>query len=448
MSSAETFTPTPEQVALREARRLKKQKAKAEAHVASSKAPLMNLSKGQITPRSWLTFQDDHQTSSCPVRIMTWNLLAQCLVRRELFPNSDCLKSAQREHMLFNEILSAEGDILCLQEVDRLEKLIPVLEEAKYGHVYAAGPKKKHGCLVAFRKDSYNIHGNIALRYDDIYAHANGSESSRRGLSFRTKNVANVVALAKVGDPGGGYIVATTHLFWHPSYAYERARQAGILLREVVKYREDLGLSSWPCFLAGDFNFHPGEPGYALLAGDALTPAQEQLLAESRVVHVSVDPSVPLTGSTETNEDEDGGAESDPDRVITNAREALPADGLLSSSELAELFAVPTRPRSLYDEGQRLLDKTSGPILRCGERLGLPAHRRGAYEPEWTSYTHFWKTVLDYIWVIDPPDRRAVVTRLLQPHTTDNLQPGLPRKAVCGSDHVSLAAEVRWEGGD
>jgi hypothetical protein len=30
-----------------------------------------------------------------------------------------------------------------------------------------------------------------------------------------------------------------------------RPRQAGILLREVVKYRENLGLSSWPCFLAG-----------------------------------------------------------------------------------------------------------------------------------------------------------------------------------------------------
>ena len=28
-------------------------------------------------------------------------------------------------------------------------------------------------------------------------------------------------------------------------------RQAGILLREVVKYRESLGLLSWPCFLAG-----------------------------------------------------------------------------------------------------------------------------------------------------------------------------------------------------
>ena len=143
--------------------------------------------------------------------------------------------------------------------------------------------------------------------------------------------------------------------------------------------------------LRADFNFHPGEPGYALMAGDALTATQEQLLAESRVVHVSVDPSVPLTGSAETNEDE-----SDPDKVITNAREALPADGLLSSPELAELFVVPTRPRSLYDEGQRLLEEktSSGSILRCGERLGLPVHRRGAYEPEWTSYTHYWKTVL------------------------------------------------------
>lgn len=103
------------------------------------------------------------------------------------------------------------------QEVDRLEKLIPVLEEAKYGHVYAAGPRKKHGSLVAFRKDSYKAHEHIVLCYDDIDVRPDGSEASRKGLSFRTKNVANVVALEKVGGLDEGYIVATTHLFWHPS---------------------------------------------------------------------------------------------------------------------------------------------------------------------------------------------------------------------------------------
>jgi len=207
-------------------------------------------------------------------------------------------------------------------------------------------------------------------------------------------------------------------------------------------------LLSWPCFLAGDFNFSPKEPGYALLVGDPLTPAQEELLEKSRVVHISIDPSVPLTNPTATatndDEDEDG---ADPDRVITNARDATPADGLLSSRELANLFSVPSRPRSLYDEGQRLLEAISGgPVLRCGERMGLDPHQRGAYEPEWTSYTHYWQSVLDYIWVIDPPDRRASVVRLLQPHTTHNLHPGLPRKGISGSDHVSLAAEVQWDG--
>jgi RNA exonuclease NGL2 len=120
------------------------------------------------------------------------------------------------------------------------------------------------------------------------------------------------------------------------------------------------------------------------------------LLERSRVVHVSVDPTVPLTNpAAAANEDEDGGAQADPDRVITNARQASPADGLLSSSELVDLFAVPTlRPRSLYDEGQRLLESISGPVRRCGERLGLPPHKRGAYEPEWTSYTHYWQNVL------------------------------------------------------
>lgn len=124
-------------------------------------------------------------------------------------------------------------------------------------------------------------------------------------------------------------------------------------------------------------------------------------------MHVSVDPSVPLSNPARTNgtsnddDDEGGGggggaetADADPDRVITNARKASPADGLLSSFELAQLFAMTPRPRSLYDEGQRLLESISGPVQRCGERLGLSSHQRGAYEPEWTSYTHYWQSVL------------------------------------------------------
>ncbi|KAI0304974.1 Endonuclease/exonuclease/phosphatase [Russula brevipes] len=441
-----TFTHTPEQLALREARRLKKERAATNAGASAASSPsldiLVNGEKGRIIERPWLAVQGSRPNAPRPAKIMTWNLLAQSLVRRELFPNSDCLKSAQREDMVAMEILSANADILCLQEVDRLEKLIPVLEAAKYDHVYAAGPRKRHGCLIGFRKDALKIRDQFVLHYDDIDVRADGTESSRKGLSFRTKNIANVVALEKTEQPGEGYVVATTHLFWHPLYAYERARQVGILLRQVHEYRKTSGRSSWPCILA-DFNFGPEEPGYALLVGDKLTPAQEALLDRSRVVHVTIDPSVPLTNPGATIDDEEG--QADPYTVITNAREASPADGLLSTSELADLFAVAQRPRSLYDEGQRILGDVSGPVPRYGARAGMPPNRRGAYEPEWTSYTHYWQSVLDYIWVIDPPDQRASVVSLLQPHTTENLRPGLPRKGISGSDHVSLAAEVQWD---
>lgn len=103
------------------------------------------------------------------------------------------------------------------QEVDRLDKLIPVLEEANYDHVYAAGPRKRHGCLIGFRKDAFEIREQFVFCYDDIDIRLDGTNVSRKGLSFRTKNIANIVALQKVGQPNEGYVIATTHLFWHPS---------------------------------------------------------------------------------------------------------------------------------------------------------------------------------------------------------------------------------------
>jgi len=167
--------------------------------------------------------------------------------------------------MLFNEILYADADILCLQvriarakkrathahimhpilqEVDRLEKLIPVLEEAGYGHVYAAAPRKKHGCLIGFRKDSLVVRDQFVLHYDDIDARPHGAEPSGKALSFRTRNVANVVALEKVGQPNEGYVVATTHLFWHPSSVKKNSIET---MREIELTRS--------CALI-IFNFH------------------------------------------------------------------------------------------------------------------------------------------------------------------------------------------------
>jgi RNA exonuclease NGL2 len=98
--------------------------------------------------------------------------------------------------------------------VDRLEKILPFLDNAGYHHVYASGPGKKHGCLIAFDRNKYEKAGEKVVVYD----------TNDRGASFRTKNIGSIVALQDKTMASRGLVVATTHLFWHPSYNYERTR--------------------------------------------------------------------------------------------------------------------------------------------------------------------------------------------------------------------------------
>ena len=52
--------------------------------------------------------------------------------------------------------------------------------------------------------------------------------------------------------------------------------------------------------------------------------------------------------------------------------------------------------------------------------------------------------VADYIFVLDTPRRNVSVVRLAKPHSKEAFGEGLPRKGVCGSDHISLAADLHW----
>ncbi|KAF9229386.1 Endonuclease/exonuclease/phosphatase [Gyrodon lividus] len=348
--------------------------------------------------------------------------------------------------MIHAEILSHDADILCMQEVDTLDKLLPMLDSAGYSYTYAAGPAKPHGCLIAYRRNMFqNVHAEV-IEYDNLEVHHNleFNQQARIGSSHRTKNIGSIVALQWL-DPDSenkGYIVATTHLFWHPAYTYERARQASLLLREVAAFQESRQLHHWPCIIAGDFNFAPDDPAYSLLVGDSLSLEQRERLEISRVVHVSIDPSVPQSVMKEAGEGV-GDEKADPDKVIRNSRDAKPSDGLLSDTGLCDLFRH--RLRSAYDEGQRAqraLLEHKDDVATYGDRKSLPAERSGAHEPMWTSYAHYWKTTLDYIFILDAPKSRTDVVGYVQPHRTEDVVPGLPQTGICGSDHFSLCVQL------
>ncbi|KAF9515632.1 hypothetical protein BS47DRAFT_1371989 [Hydnum rufescens UP504] len=498
---------TAEQLAIRDERRRKKVVAPASTPPAHLDVGwLADESRGKILKRDCVQLRPARSPTSS-VKIMSWNMLAQILVRRELFPYSDCLRGSAREWMLLREILTYSADIVCLQEVDRLEKLIPPLKNAGYSTTYAAGRGKRHGCMILHREPKLRKVNERVVHLDEQYIReGNGTDSQedirrRRGSTRQTKNIALLVALANTIEQGTvsssaveGYIVATCHLFWHPRHVYERARQGAIILREISRFQSENGYSHWPVLFAGDFNSQPTEALYSLLVGDPLTPVQILELELSRVIHSSIDPSVKASmgvsnstdGYDENEEDynEEGAAQDaspttptrsegqqaqtghkgqsettkDPDRVLTNHRPAVPSDGLLSTPELVKLFRN-YKLRSAYgDSYAKIFVPSEGGENTFGSREASEAVqvvRKGRDEPKWTCFTEYWKLTLDYIFICDPPPQteldfippkspRGEIIGLLKTHRAEDLEPGLPKLGVCASDHIALCAEIDY----
>ncbi|GAA5995172.1 hypothetical protein JCM5350_001858 [Sporobolomyces pararoseus] len=369
-------------------------------------------------PREWAKVPrkdgEDDGKESRKLSIMSWNMLAQALVRRELFPGSDCLKGKDRIPPLMAEVLYYAPDVACLQEVDRLSDHLPHLSLTHSYTSFIGYRNKPHGLLIAHKNTVFDKVGERGLRLDEqpieddpeplpASSRANdehvdqpkdgeppASESTEEerppdaatpssrasriaaGLSRTTRNVALFVALKFKDRPTEGIIVGTTHLFWHPKHVYERVRQTGILLREANKFREESpdGIwKDWPVFLAGDFNTQPCELTYRLLLGSRIDDSSQiDEFNHSACVHHSVDkfydpsyePATPAEPEAkEGDETEPNSEEEDPDKVIKNTRPARAEDGLADIEKIKKLFGYKeggSGIRSAYGENYGLIE--------------------------------------------------------------------------------------------
>ena len=186
-------------------------------------------------------------------------------------------------------------------------------------------------------------------------------------------------------------------------------RQLGIMIREAASFKEEISANEWPTVMAGgksdivipppilisaDFNFDPSDPAYSLMRGDPLLTTQEEKITPSMVIHSSIDPSILKSLPTPKSNGDDEEEDVDPDRHITNARSPTPQDGLLSVAEIIEWFSQLPKFRSLYDDGLAKAQEHGTDTPTYGRRVSVQAERHGRYEPEYTSFTHYWQSVL------------------------------------------------------
>lgn len=95
------------------------------------------------------------------IKIMQYNILAQSLIRRDLYPYCDKklpLKLSYRTKLIMQEIQTLQPDIATLQEVDNFDNIYEkFLKEIGYDYVYIKKQIKEkiynHGICIIWKKE-------------------------------------------------------------------------------------------------------------------------------------------------------------------------------------------------------------------------------------------------------------------------------------------------------
>ncbi|KAI8618199.1 Endonuclease/exonuclease/phosphatase [Chytriomyces sp. MP71] len=371
-------------------------------------------------------------------KLMTWNILAQCLIKRDQFPyitgtgTENPLSTKIRSPLILRAFDLHAPHIAALQEVcidqwtHHLEK---GLQARGYDFAYVKkDPTKKagHGLAIVWKRDMFSMLGQKDIHFDDHPL------THPTPITPITGNIGVVVALKYL--PQGamdlfdfGVIVSNHHLFWWPKAKYEKLRQVYVLLEEVESFRKQalMGWERWPHAMCGDFNTTPSDALYRVLTSSS--PLSPDLIASLEPVPLTKpQKGVPSTGGSKPSSNDTTPCISD------SVFSAITPTAFPSVPFLLDSIARKGPFHSAYS-----LYRTHDP---AHPDISTVTHPWDG-EPSYTSVDE-WRGTLDYLMVKRGGVLRAL--RVLKIPDPRWLEPGLPNLRF-PSDHVPLMAEMGVE---
>lgn len=395
------------------------------------------------------------------IKVLSYNILAQTLIRRELFPASskNSLKWPTRRENLLQELKLYDADIMCLQEIDRFEEFYKpaFVDDPKGGYAGAHWTRKlgtkSDGCATFWKKDVFELVALKDLNLNEITLREpfyDGDDSKCDRSELERGNMAQIVALKYVESPGQehtnpprGIIIFNTHLFWNPSYNYVRLVQGFAALQEIIKFKEDFA-PTWPVVLCGDYNNSSGDPFY------------EAFFERSNLKSIWSGHQCWLTPDTHYSRFQA--------HVVKPAKEVLEAENArLPQNEEQKK----ERQRIVDDMLQKLESKELPELLSCYKEYRLSdtnadyTGQPSIYEPPFTSYGAWWNGPLDYIAIfaaeqkfVENDDCALVPLKFLRVPGVHEIGPGIALEGsyrtpivaafpndVRGSDHLPIMVE-------
>ncbi|KAJ3130525.1 hypothetical protein HK098_000090 [Nowakowskiella sp. JEL0407] len=377
--------------------------------------------------------------------IMSYNVLAQCLVRRTLYPFSskESLKGKIRVPRVINEIIQLNPDIACLQEIDVFhEEYAGPFSKAGYDFVYhKKNPEKDigHGLAIIWKREKFEKYDYRSFFFDQSLLTHPTTHTPETG------NIFQILAL-KIKNTGSskltGLIITNQHLYWRIPAIYERLRQLYVSMEESLSLRKSVVQESggnWAFYFCGDLNTCPNDGPYWLLTKKELTA--ELLTQIQPVKWVSKSKEAALQAAANDAQS----SNSEQPAPESSMKDNLPVEEILTPLSLM-LSKFETYPKlySSYEKYREIdVEHIVNPDWEVDKETGkVIEHWEG--EPSYTNYG-IWKGTLDYIFFTrDNPDLNIKVTGLLNIPKLEQLKPAIPND-VFPSDHISVMAEIEIE---
>ncbi|XP_041699812.1 nocturnin isoform X1 [Coregonus clupeaformis] len=220
-------------------------------------------------------YRNHEQQNTPPIRVMTWNILAQALGEgKDVFVRcpQEALIWAERKYLILEQILTYRPDILCLQEVDHYyDTFQPILASLGYHSTFLSKPwspcldvasnNGPDGCALFYRRARFSLLSTSHLRLS--------------AMMLPTNQVA-IVQTLRCQETGQRLCVAVTHLKARSGWERLRGAQGADLLQSLKAITSGPagsdpvsrgagggnGTEGVPLIVCGDFNAEPSEDVY------------------------------------------------------------------------------------------------------------------------------------------------------------------------------------------
>lgn len=413
------------------------------------------LGDSQFIRREMLKLCENNIVDGFQFTIMTYNCLAQSLIRREMFPTSgNALKWSKRSKVLLSEFIYYNPDVLCLQEIDYVQyqnywkhKFVSLGYECQFHK----GGGKTHGISIVWKRNLFTMRDKMLINYDNELC---GDIPSRT----ITNNVGLLIALEfsdtimnRFSNTNiSGILVGTTHLFWHPFGTFDRTRQCYVVLNKmkefmhrvnVLKNNNDGDLNHWKPFFCGDFNSQPFDAPYLSI----ISKPVKYMNKVKTVIECSE--SYSFAKLEYNNKDKIEEIRED-NTINYTSNKTLESMETILSVKLENLHnSLNMRAISLYSVGYKYVDPHNAGI----------DNDRG--EPEISNWAHTWRGLLDYIlyiktWdftdcrdvdsleILEVENGVKILELLKMPRSTDMSTYGQPHEGEYPSDHLSMMCKI------